>query len=123
MVSSVGSVATSPASSAGAAGNTGSSSPTIAVEVALKDPDETGGLDAASVEVAITSAVAQDALVVPVDALLALSSGGYALEEIEANASHQLVAVSVGLFDDAEGTVQVTGSQVRAGQRIVIPNL
>ena len=71
---------------------------------------------------AITNASVPNALVVPVDALLALSSGGYALEEIESNGTHQLVPVSLGLFDDADGLVQVTGSGVAAGQKIVVPN-
>jgi hypothetical protein len=120
VVSSVGTVATAPASGAGTTG--GGSSPTITVEVTLTDPKATGDLDQAPVEVAITNASVPNALVVPVDALLALSSGGYALEEIESNGSHQLVAVSLGLFDDADGLVQVTGSGIAAGQKIVVPN-
>ena len=58
---------------------------------------------------------------VPVNALLALAGGGYALEEIGAGGVHHLVAVSLGLFDDAAGLVQVSGSGVRAGQRVVVP--
>ena len=122
VVSSVGRVATTPSSSGSPAGNTGGSSPTITVEVTLTDPKATGNLDEAPVEVAITNASVANALYVPVDALLALSSGGYALEEVEANGSHQLVAVSLGLFDDADGFVQVSGPGVQAGQKIVIPN-
>jgi peptidoglycan hydrolase-like protein with peptidoglycan-binding domain len=118
VVSSVGTVATTPSSS----GNTGTSTPTITVEVTLTDPKATGNLDEAPVTVAITNASVPNALVVPVDALLALSAGGYALEEVGANGSHQLVPVSLGLFDDAAGNVQVTGSGVHVGQKIVIPN-
>ena len=33
---------------------------------------------------------------------------------------HRLVAVTVGLFDDAEGLVQVSG-QLSAGERVVVP--
>jgi hypothetical protein len=120
VVSSVGTVATAPASGAGSTG--GGSTPTITVEVTLTDPKATGDLDQTPVEVAITNASVPNALVVPVDALLALSSGGYALEEIESNGTHQLVPVSLGLFDDADGLVQVTGSGVAAGQKIVVPN-
>ena len=47
---------------------------------------------------------------------------GYALEEVGSGGSHQLVSVSLGLFDDADGLVQVTGSGVAAGQKIVVPN-
>jgi hypothetical protein len=120
VVSSVGTVATAPASGAGSTG--GGSTPTITVEVTLSDPKATGNLDQTPVEVAITNASVPNALVVPVDALLALSSGGYALEEIGSNGSHQLVPVSLGIFDDADGLVQVTGSGVAAGQKIVVPN-
>jgi hypothetical protein len=31
------------------------------------------------------------------------------------------VAVNVGLFDDAEGLVQVVGSGLAVGQRVVVP--
>ena len=58
---------------------------------------------------------------VPVDALLALAGGGYALEEIGPGGVHHLVSVSTGLFDDADGLVQVTGSGLAAGQRVVVP--
>jgi hypothetical protein len=118
VVSSVGTVATAPAASAG---NTGQA-PTITVEVTLTDPKATGDLDQAPVEVAITNASVSGAFVVPVNALVALSSGGYALEEIERSGAHQLVAVSLGLFDDADGLVQVQGAGVAAGQKIVVPN-
>jgi hypothetical protein len=58
---------------------------------------------------------------VPVNALLALASGGYAVEMVDADGTHRLVAVSVGLFDDAEGLVQVSGRGLAAGQRVVVP--
>jgi hypothetical protein len=37
--------------------------------------------------------------------------------------AHHLVPVSLGLFDDADGLVQVTGSGLSAGQQIVVPAL
>jgi hypothetical protein len=114
VVSSVGTVATTPQSGG---------SPTITVEVTPTDPTATGSLDQAPVQVSITTATANDALVVPVDALLALSTGGYAVEVVDAHGTHHLVDVSLGLFDDADGMVQVTGSGIAAGQRIVVPAL
>jgi hypothetical protein len=120
VVSFVGTVATAPA--AGAGNTAGASNPTITVEVTLTDPSATGNLDQAPVEVAITNGSVSNALVVPVDALLALANGGYALEEIETGGAHRLVAVTLGLFDDADGLVQVSGSNVAAGQKIVVPN-
>jgi hypothetical protein len=59
--------------------------------------------------------------VVPVGALLALAGGGYAVEVVDASGLHHLVAVTVGLFDDAQGIVQVNGSGLSAGQRVVVP--
>jgi len=58
---------------------------------------------------------------VPVNALLALAGGGYAIEVVGAAGVHRLLAVTLGLFDDAAGLVQVNGSGVRAGQRVVVP--
>ncbi len=116
-VSYVGTVATVPS------GNNGdqSSAPTIEVDVTPDRPGATGRLDQAPVDVSITTASVNDALVVPVNALLALAGGGYALEVVEATGAHQLLAVSVGLFDDAEGVVQVSGNGLTAGQRVVVP--
>jgi hypothetical protein len=40
---------------------------------------------------------------------------------VEPTGVHQLVGVGVGLFDDAAGMVQVSGSGLAAGQRVVVP--
>jgi hypothetical protein len=118
VVSTVGTVATTPANG-GAQGQT--STPTIEVDVTPTDPAATGALDQAPVLVAITTASVADALVVPVAALLALTGGGYAVEVVAADDTHQLVGVTLGLFDDAEGLVQISGSGVQAGSRVVVP--
>src|SRR6266508_3159476 len=60
-------------------------------------------------------------LAVPVTALLALAGGGYAVEVANADGTRHLVPVSPGLFDDAAGLVQVTGSGLAAGQHVVVP--
>ncbi|MBU6515939.1 MAG: peptidoglycan-binding protein, partial [Acidobacteria bacterium] len=62
-------------------------------------------------------------LVVPVDALLAQSSNGYAVEVVGVNGIHHLVPVTLGLFDDADGMVQVSGTGLAVGQRVVVPKL
>ena len=72
--------------------------------------------------VAITTGSVTNALVVPVDALLARPGGGYAVE-VTGPGGHHLVAVSVGLFDDAAGLVQVSGTGLAAGQHVVVPAL
>jgi multidrug efflux pump subunit AcrA (membrane-fusion protein) len=73
------------------------------------------------VQVGITTARVPGALVVPVNALLAQAAGGYAVEVVGAGTSNHLVPVSLGLFDDADGLVQVTGSGLTAGQEVVVP--
>lgn len=119
-VTYVGSVATLPSSDQGG-GSGGPSTPTIEVDITPSDPAATGRLDQAPVSVSITTASVKDALAVPVAALLALGSGGYAVEEIGSSGAHRLVAVDLGIFDDADGLVQVSGGGVTAGQRLVVP--
>jgi peptidoglycan hydrolase-like protein with peptidoglycan-binding domain len=115
----VSSVATSPSGS-GRGGGEEEGGPTIEVDITPTDPTATGHLDQAPVNVSITTESVQDALAVPIDALLALAGGGYAVEVIEGRL-HRLEAVSLGLFDDADGLVQVSGQGVSAGQRVVVP--
>jgi len=104
------------------AASTGASGATISVFIALDHPRRAGHLDAAPVQVQITVAGVGHALIAPVAGLLALAGGGYALEAVDAHGAHRLVPVSLGLFDDAQGLVQVTGADVRAGMRIVVPS-
>ncbi|MDE3069930.1 MAG: peptidoglycan-binding protein [Acidobacteriota bacterium] len=119
VVSSVGRVAQS--ASSGARGGEEEGTPTIEVQITPTDPRATGTLDRAPVHVAITTASVQNALVVPVSALLALAEGGYAVEVAEGS-SHHLVGVTLGLFDNADGLVQVSGQGLQAGQRVVVPS-
>jgi hypothetical protein len=121
VISSVGTVATTPSSSSSA--SSGPSSPTITVLVNPTDPTATGTWDQASVNVTITTGSVTNALVVPVVALRAQPSGRYAVEVAGADGIHQLMAVTLGLFDDADGLVQVTGTDLAAGQRVVVPKL
>lgn len=113
-VTSVGKVASTPQSE--------DEAPTIEVEITPSDPKATGSLDKAPVEVAITTSQAEDATVVPVEALLALAGGGYAVEVVDDNGAHNLVRVSLGLFDDTASLVQVTDTELRPGQRVVVPS-
>jgi hypothetical protein len=136
VVSSVATVATCPPSSGPSSssatpgtdtcpsGGSGSSTtPTITVDVTPSHPAATGTWDQAPVQVGITTDSVPNALVVPVTALLAQSSGGYSVEVVGAGAgNHHLVPVSLGLFDDAEGLVQVTGPGLAAGQEVVVPS-
>ena len=136
VISLVGAVATCPSSSgpggsgpssaapgtdACSSGSSGST-PTITVAVTPSDPAATGTWDQAPVQVGITTARVPSAMVVPVTALLARSGSGYAVEVVGAFARNHLVPVSLGLFDDAEGLVQVTASELAAGQEVVVPS-
>jgi hypothetical protein len=116
VVSSVGTVATTPSGTSAS-----NSTPTIPVQITPTRPADTGSLDQAPVQVAISTATVHNALTVQVNALLALSGGGYAVEVADADGTHHLVTVSLGLFDDADGLVQVTGSGLAAGQHVVVP--
>lgn len=122
-VTSVGKVATAPSNDSGGAGGAGGSGsgPTVPVQIRPTDPRATGSLDQALVEVAITNQTVHNVLAVPVDALLARSGGGYAVEMVAGDGMHRLARVRLGLFDDAAGMVQVSGPGLAAGQRVVVP--
>ena len=110
VVSSVGTVATT----------SGSAGTTIPVQVRLTDPGAAGRLDQAPVTVnLITESSSGPVLAVPVTALLAQSSGGYAVEVIGPRGARRWVAVRPGIFDDNSGLVQVTGA-LAPGQRVVV---
>ena len=113
VVSSVGTVATSTT------GPGGNSTTTIPVQVKLNDPGAAGILDQAPVTVNITTAAARGALAVPVTALLAQASGGYAVELAGPGDTRRWVPVTPGIFDDADGLVQVTGA-LTPGERVVV---
>ena len=118
-VTSVGSVA-NPAKD----GNSGSDSQpdaTIEVLITPKEPAKLGTLDQAPVQVSITTDQVRKALVVPVAALLARPGGAYAVEVVGADGIHHLVDVTLGLVDDADGLVAVSGAGLAAGQTIVVP--
>jgi hypothetical protein len=96
----------------------GASEPTVEVTIELEDTAVVGDLDGAEVTVSIVRETRPDVLTVPVDALLALREGGYALEMVADDGSTYLVAAEVGLFDDAG--VEVSGN-FSAGDSVVVP--
>ncbi len=110
-----------PPSSSSSGNNNGASAPTITVTVSLTHPSAAAGLNQVPVEVRITTGTVRNVLIVPVDALLARPGGAYAVEVIGPS-GHRLVSVTPGMFDDAAGTVQVTGNLI-PGQRVVVPGL
>jgi multidrug efflux pump subunit AcrA (membrane-fusion protein) len=95
---------------------------TIPTSISLDDPRKARGLDRAPVQVDITTEGVENALSVPVTALVGKAGGGFAVEVVRAGDQRQLVAVQVGLFDTADGRVQVEGD-LREGDRVVVPSL
>jgi hypothetical protein len=118
---STASVPSSSSSSSAPGNSNGPSAATITVVVSLTDPAAAGHLHRAPVEVTITTGSMRSVLIVPVDALLARPGGGYAVE-VTGPGGHHLVSVTPGMFDDAAGTVQVTGN-LTPGQRVVVPGI
>ena len=95
---------------------------TIPTYISLDDPGKACGLDKAPVGVDVTTAAVDSALSVPVTALVGKSGGGFAVEVVRAGERRDLVAVRVGLFDTADGRVEVEGD-LRAGDRVAVPSL
>ncbi len=112
-----GRVAQAPAEQGGTAADA-----TIPTFIGLDDPAEAGGLDQAPVQVDITTTGVDDALSVPVTALVGKSGGGYAVEVVRAGGRRELVAVTLGLFDTGNGRVQVEGG-LDQNDRVVVPSI
>jgi hypothetical protein len=116
-ITAVGTIATTVTPSPGSS----SSSPSATINVTVTMARATGAasLDQAPVTVNITNGTANDVLAVPTTALLALAGGGYAVEVVAADRTHQLVPVTTGIFDDQAGMVQVSGPGLASGQKVV----
>jgi peptidoglycan hydrolase-like protein with peptidoglycan-binding domain len=95
---------------------------TIPTFIELDQPAKAGGLDQAPVEVDITTKGVDNALSVPVTALVGKSGGGFAVEVVRGGGRRELVAVKLGLFDSAGGRVQVEGD-LREGDSVVVPSI
>jgi hypothetical protein len=95
---------------------------TIPAYIRLDRPETARGLDEAPVQVDITTKGVKSALSVPVLALVGKSGGGFAVEVVRGGGERELVAVELGLFDTAEGRVQVEGD-LHEGDQVVLPSL
>jgi Putative peptidoglycan binding domain len=89
----------------------------IDVTVELRSKRGIGRLDEAPVGVGLAEQSRRHVLSVPVNALLARRGGGYGVELAD---GHRIVAVEAGLF--AGGYVEVSGSGIREGTRVVVPS-
>lgn len=101
----------------------------IEVVLDVLNPEEVEAYDQAPVKVFLTTEISENVLYVPVNALLALAEGGYALEvyeglaegstfEGESGVDTTYVAVEIGVFTD--GFVEVIGN-IQEGQLVVVP--
>jgi hypothetical protein len=117
VVTSVGTVASTSRSGQGL-------STTIPVQVELTHPRTAGTLDQAPVTVNITTERSRGpVLAVPVTALVAQANarGEYVVEVVGLRDTRHWVPVTPGIFDGADGLVQVTGA-LAPGQRVVVPS-
>jgi peptidoglycan hydrolase-like protein with peptidoglycan-binding domain len=106
-------------SSSSSSGGSGTTGDTVDVTVRLIHPAAAGRYDQAPVEVNILDASASNVLAVPINALVALVGGGYAVEVVDGS-RRSLVAVRTGLFADT--LVQVSGAGLSAGMRVEVPS-
>lgn len=106
-------------SSSSSSSGSGTTGDTVDVTVRLIHPAAAGRYDQAPVEVNITDASASNVLAVPINALVALVGGGYAVEVVDGS-RRSLVAVRTGLFADT--LVQVSGAGLSAGMRVEVPS-
>jgi len=107
----------SPCSAAGSGSN---STPTVTVTVTLDSAPSGSAFDEAPVNVNITEDRADDVLAVPVNALLALAGGGYAVDVVTGSGQPRLVGVTTGLYSDT--MVQISGSGIAVGTRVEVPS-
>ena len=91
----------------------GGETPKLTVTVVLTDPAGIAKVDSADVEVNFPGRTAKGVLAVPIEALVALSEGGYAVQTAAG-----LVAVTTGMF--AEGWVEITGTGLSEGTAVTV---
>jgi len=89
---------------------------TVEIVIAFVDPAESGTVDQAPVDVSVVTVAVEDALTVPVEALLALSEGGYAVE----TPSGALIGVELGGFADGYVEVTPTSGTLDEGDEVVV---
>lgn len=94
-------------------------SPQVAVTIRLDDPATSGSQDGAPVTIRIVRDRRENVLTVPVQALLALAEGGYAVEVASDDGSTRLVAVTPGLFSGTRVEVQSDG--LTENDSVVVP--
>ena len=95
----------------------GNGSKVIEVILDVVDAENTETYDEAPVDILVTSEVSKNVLYVPVNALVALAEGGYAVEVLTGE-NKEYIAVEIGVF--TEGFVEIIGN-VQEGQEVIVP--
>jgi hypothetical protein len=85
----------------------------LTVTVTVDDPKTIDRLDSGDVQVDFAGRTAEGVLAVPIEALIALTEGGYAVQ-----APAGLLAVKTGMF--ADGWVEVSGAGLTEGLDVVV---
>jgi Putative peptidoglycan binding domain len=118
-ITDVGRVAREKEDSGGDAGTDPAAEPELVIDVTvrLRSARGLGRLDEAPVSVGLAQESRRNVLAVPVNALVARRGGGYG---VELAAGRRIVPVRTGLF--AGGYVEVAGSGIREGMRVVVPD-
>lgn len=110
-ISSVGKVATQARADAAT---------TVKVTVEVGRQRALGSYDKAPVDVYLTASKHASVLAVPVGALVALPGGGYGVQVVSgASTPVRTVKVDTGVF--AQGQVEVSGSGITPGMKVVVP--
>lgn len=89
----------------------------VPVTLTLDDPAAGGTLENVAVTAVFGRVLGEDALLLPVVALLAQPGGGFAVEVVDGTAT-RLVPVELGTF--ADGLVVVTGGELSEGDTVVV---
>jgi len=92
---------------------------TIPVTVTLSDNAAPGRLDGATVTVYVIRNTRKNVLTVPITALLALQTGGYAVET--ADGRHRRIPVQTGIFSNSQ--VEISGPGIVEGLRVLAPGV
>ncbi|CAM5479616.1 peptidoglycan-binding protein [Streptomyces avidinii] len=121
-IASVGNTANpdDPASGGAGGGGGGDKKPKVEVEVALDNAAEAKGPDQSPVSVSLTGETRKGVLSVPVNALLALSDGGFGVQVVE-NGKAREVKVELGMFGKGRVEVKGSGDALKEGMQVGVP--
>ncbi|MFD8950916.1 peptidoglycan-binding protein [Streptomyces xanthophaeus] len=96
----------------------GGDKPKVEVIVTFDDPGSVKAPDQTPVTVGLTGETRSGVLSVPVNALLALSGGGFGVQVVEDGAVRE-VRVELGMF--GRGRVEVKGDALKEGMKVGVP--